>query len=60
MEVPKVNIKHILWCRNFMKEQARSTRIVRKILKQSRDINPFNTNKDIDNILKKYEKSFWG
>jgi len=62
MTVSKIglNIKHIKWCHNFMKEQTRSTRLVRKILKQSRDNNPFNTNRDIDNILKRYERNFWG
>lgn len=53
------NIGHRMWCNAFMKEQKETTKMVRKVLKQSRMYNPFSTNKTIDNILKRYEKSFW-
>ena len=62
MDVPKINIntKYIQWCQSFMKEQAETTRLARRVLRQSRVFNPFNKNRDIDRILKRYEKSFWG
>lgn len=61
MNVPKIDLnrKHIKWCHNFMKEQAKSAQITRRVLKQARKFNPFDTNRDIDNILKQHEKSFW-
>lgn len=61
MNVPKIdlNVKHIKWCQNFMKEQAKMAQMTRRVLKESRKFNPFDTNRDIDNILKQHEKSFW-
>ena len=55
-----LNLKHIAWCNNFMKEQVKSARLIRKYLKESRINNPLSNDTEIDNILKKYEKSFWG
>ena len=61
MNVPKVDINagHRKWCQSFMTEQAKSSNLVRDFLKRSRMYNPFSSNKKIDNILKRYGKSFW-
>jgi len=53
------NLDHRMWCNYFMNEQKESIRMVRKVLKQSGMHNPFSTNKTTDDILKRYEKSFW-
>ena len=61
MNVPKVNLKvgYSKWCADFMEEQSKSTRMVRGILKKTKVFNPLGNFKNIDNILKRYEKSFW-
>ena len=61
MNVSKVviNNAHKKWCQDFMAEQNKTTHKVRRLLKQSLIYNPFAYNSAIDNILKRYEKSFW-
>ena len=61
MKVPKIvaNNAHRKWCMEFQKEQNKTTRMVRNLLKKSNLNNPFSNNANIDNILKRYEKSFW-
>ncbi len=61
MNVSKVviNNAHKKWCQDFMAEQNKTTRKLRRLLKQSSIYNPFARNNDIDNILKRYERSFW-
>ena len=55
-----VNTAHKKWCQDFMNEQNQTTRMVRRILKRSSVYNPFANTGKIDDILKRYEKSFWG
>ena len=43
-----------------MNEQTRSAQMIRKYLKESKMYNPFDNTKEVDNILKKYGKGFWG
>ena len=54
-----VNTAHKKWCQYFMAEQNKSTNLVKKVIKKTRMFNPFDTNQEINNILKRYEKSFW-
>ena len=62
MNVSKIviNTAHQKWCHDFMAEQNKTTSMVRQYLKRNSVYNPFCSSKKIDNILKKYEKSFWG
>ena len=55
-----VNTSHRKWCQNFMAEQNKTTNMVRQFLKRNSIYNPFGNDKVIDNILKKYEKNFFG
>lgn len=54
------NVLYAKWCKNFMAEQNKSTNIVRRLMNKSQMYNPFANNSIVDNILKRYEKSFWG
>ncbi len=62
MDISKIDLStnHAKWCDSFVKEQGRTSRLVRRVLKSSRRMNPFDTSRNIDKILKRYEKSFWG
>ena len=55
-----VNTAHKKWCQDFMNEQYQTTHMIRRLLKRSSVYNPFANNSKIDNILKRYEKDFWG
>ncbi len=54
-----VNLSHRRWCESFLREQNKSTKIVRDFVAKSRVYNPF-SDRTVEKILKKYEKSFWG
>ena len=60
LKVKFPNTLYKKWCKNFMAEQIKSTRIVRQLINKSQIYNPFANYSTIDNILKRYEKSFWG
>ncbi len=55
-----INASHRNWCNNFLREQNKSTHLVRQLLKETSIYNPISYDKEINNILKRYEKSFWG
>ena len=61
MNVSKIviNNTHHKWCQDFLNEQNKTTKLVRKVLRKASMYNPFAYDKNIDNILKRYEKSFW-
>ena len=54
-----VNTAHRKWCQDFVNEQNQTTRIIRQFLKRNSSYNPFSSN-TVDNMLKRYERSFWG
>jgi len=54
-----INTAHRKWCQDFMNEQNKTTSMIRRFLKRNSIYNPFST-KTVDNILKRYERSFWG
>ena len=61
MNISKISITrgHRKWCEDFLREQNKSTKMVRDFVAKSRVYNPF-SDKTVTNMLKRYEKSFWG
>ena len=55
-----VNTAHRKWCQDFINEQNKTTRLIRHFIKRNSAYNPFGNYKEVDKILNRYEKSFWG
>ena len=54
-----VNTAHRKWCQDFLAEQNKTTSIIRKFIKENATYNPFSSTQ-FDELLKRYEKNFWG
>ena len=61
MNITKIagNTAHQKWCHDFTAEQNKTTRLIRKFIKKNSSYNPFSYSQ-FDELLKRYEKGFWG
>ena len=62
MKLQKVllNSGYRRWCRAYVSEQNETTRMLRKFLKNSKIFNPYDTSRELDNILRRYERNLYG